>query len=82
MYVCPIFESISKPGYKGTWDHQWLANRLTTNALDESIIALGGVSADNRDAIVEMGFDGAAVLGFIWQDTDKSVGQLKHLKNG
>ncbi|MEZ5003665.1 MAG: HAD hydrolase-like protein [Chitinophagales bacterium] len=82
LYVCPIFESISKPGYKGTWDHQWLTNRLTNNTLEESIIALGGVSADNRDAIVEMGFDGAAVLGFIWQDTDKSVDQLKHLKNG
>ena len=44
----------------------FLKNR---NKLTE-IIALGGIKIENVEKAMEMGFDGIAILGTIWQETD------------
>jgi len=69
-FLGPVFDSISKPGYLGTIngkiyrDSQHTATRL---------IALGGISLSTLHTVKAMGFDGAAVLGCIWQEPAKAL---------
>jgi thiamine-phosphate pyrophosphorylase len=61
----PVFDSISKPGYK--------AHTGTRNAPANSpvrLIALGGINEENCLLPLEMGYDGVAVLGAIWQSSN------------
>jgi thiamine-phosphate pyrophosphorylase len=75
VFFGPVFSSISKPGHgpagQGTsaelsalLRHRTFAERRTR------VIALGGVTAENNDQCRSLGFDGVAVIGFIWQATD------------
>ncbi|MEZ5008045.1 MAG: HAD hydrolase-like protein [Chitinophagales bacterium] len=80
LYLCPIFESISKPGYVGNWDHDWIKEELQAQKNKESVIALGGISTENIDQVENMGFNGLAVLGFIWNDLDNCIANLEGLK--
>ena len=64
--LSPIFPSLSKPGYKGnlTFDilKAYLSEPHTT-----PVVALGGVTEQNRPLIQAMGFDGDAMLGNAWR---------------
>ena len=66
VFLSPIFDSISKEGYKSNFKDdelkKWLQNRESAT----KVIALGGISCDNISIISELGFDGAALLGTIW----------------
>jgi len=74
IFLSPVFDSISKPGYTSRFDLAKLAvflnNRKTKNNSAPKIIALGGISASNILEIKKYGFDGAAVLGSIWESKD------------
>jgi thiamine-phosphate pyrophosphorylase len=73
----PVFNSISKPGYTGVLDQDFkLPQRLNHTKL----IALGGIDAENIEALSLMGFDGVAVLGFIWNDPSKAVRNFKSIQ--
>lgn len=73
----PMFDSISKPGYAGVLDEDFeLPQRSNTTKL----IALGGINAENAKVLHTMGFDGVAVLGFIWNDPSKAVGNFKKIQ--
>lgn len=65
LFLSPIFDSISKQGYKANFDkdklHSWLNNHHKAE-----IIALGGIDSHNIKEINELGFNGAALLGAIW----------------
>lgn len=71
-FISPVFDSISKYGYKAAIDLSG-ANALkkahagTTNT---KIIGLGGVDNDNISQLYNNQFDGAAVLGAVWQKSD------------
>jgi thiamine-phosphate pyrophosphorylase len=49
------------------------------------VIALGGITASNLSKVKDAGFDGAAVLGYVWNDfkkdldLNKLVNRYKHL---
>jgi thiamine-phosphate pyrophosphorylase len=60
-FLSPVFDSISKPGYK--------AERFNFSEKKESpvkVISLGGIRAGNVSEAIQMGFDGVALLGTIW----------------
>lgn len=70
-FLSPVFDSISKSDYKGvTFD---LQNRQKK---ETKLIGLGGIQSNNVRQVFEMGFDGAALLGAIWNNPDP-INELK-----
>ena len=65
-FLSPVFPSISKVGYKSKFDFQQLSSFLKKKRQTQ-IIALGGITAEKIAECFHLGFDGAAVLGAIWQ---------------
>ena len=72
-FLSPVFNSISKPNY--------LAQEFDLTALDKNkktkLIALGGINETNFQKAIDMGFDGIALLGSIWNSENK----IKAFKN-
>lgn len=66
LFISPVFNSISKSDYKAT---PGLLN-LGTLRRRGKLIALGGISSENILEVKEKGFDGAALLGYLWQSDD------------
>lgn len=66
VFLSPIFDSISKVGYKAAFNIETFANVLHKKVLETKVIALGGVCEDNIGLVESMGFDGYAMLGAIW----------------
>lgn len=60
--ISPIFDSISKSGYKSSFNIDDLAYRIK----GKRIVALGGVTPEKFNILYEKGFFGAALLGYIW----------------
>jgi thiamine-phosphate pyrophosphorylase len=69
VFVCPVFDSISKPGHTAAFDLS-AVKKVLAREHDADIIALGGVSPDKIDLIRDTGFDGVAVLGALWNAED------------
>jgi thiamine-phosphate pyrophosphorylase len=69
LLFSPVFPSISKPGHGPTFDHDELRAALAPPRRAE-VIALGGVGATRLADCRALGFDGAAVLGAVWQSPD------------
>jgi len=64
VFLSPIFDSISKPGYRAAFTHVELRRFLT--ATGQRVVALGGIDAQHIDAAADLGFDDVAVLGAVW----------------
>lgn len=66
IFISPVFDSVSKTGYRGT------PHLLETGSIIRygQLIALGGISEKNIKLVKRKGFDGAAILGYIWQAAD------------
>ncbi len=69
--LSPVFASISKADYAG--------RGFDVNAIDKTIIGMGGVTADNLDAFKTLGFKGVGVLGGIW-NSDTPIAVFKKMK--
>jgi thiamine-phosphate pyrophosphorylase len=74
----PVFNSISKPGYQGKLPEDFRINRNETHT---KVIALGGVEVANLDKLKAMNFDGAAVLGTIWNAPAKAITNFNTLQD-
>ena len=72
-FLSPIFDSISKADYKSSFDLDdvttWLFARRASGK-KTSVLALGGVDADSISLVKSAGFDGAAILGGVWNYAD------------
>lgn len=66
VFLSPIFDSISKIGYKAGFEKDQLKNFLEKKH-STKIIALGGIQEDRIDECSALEFDGVAVLGTIWK---------------
>jgi len=64
-FLSPIFDSISKPGYSSRFEKETLRKFLRKKR-SIKIIGLGGVTEDNYEQLINMGFDGGAFLGSVW----------------
>jgi thiamine-phosphate pyrophosphorylase len=71
VFLSPVFNSISKPGYPGAFHFLELSTFLSSFREKETqVIALGGVCQDSFSKVRDMGFEGAAVSGAVLQDED------------
>ncbi|MES2138941.1 MAG: thiamine phosphate synthase [Bacteroidota bacterium] len=84
-FLSPVFDSISKEGYKSKFDFSelktYLMNRkiLNQGTGNGLVIALGGIDEDKIEKVKELGFSGIALLGAIWQ-SENSVEKFKRIK--
>ncbi len=65
----PVFPSISKPGHHPAWDPSAVHAALARPE-GPPVLALGGVTPARLPAVYDLGFAGAAVLGWFWRDDD------------
>lgn len=61
--LSPIYDSISKPGYKSAFD----LNTISKYISGFDVVALGGVTFDKLNALQSVNFIGAAMMGAIWK---------------
>ena len=67
MSLSPIFDSISKRGYRSAFSADDIAAARSQGLIDERVMALGGITFDIITEIKEMGFGGAMILGDAWK---------------
>jgi thiamine-phosphate pyrophosphorylase len=77
VFLSPVFNSLSKPGYCSAID----PNFKVDDEIKVKTIALGGVTAENIEQTIAMNFDGAAVLGTIWNDPLNALKNFNDLMN-
>ncbi len=74
VFISPVFNSISKVGYNAAIDLNELSGLrntcITARGYCPGIIGLGGVGSRELPSLKSAGFDGAAVLGAVWQAKD------------
>ena len=82
VFLSPIFDSISKVGYHAAFSPTLLKQAAIENLIDEKVIALGGITANNISLVKEWHFGGVALLGDIWKRmSDPQVDEyLKHIR--
>jgi len=68
-FLSPVFDSISKQGYKGRF--------FDVNHINKYIIGLGGINSENITDAKKLGFKGCAILGNIWNSKDPIETYLK-----
>lgn len=69
-FLSPVFDSISKVGYKAAFQEEEVVEFLKTGTHDFDLIALGGIDEKTISVAHEYGFDGGAVLGALWMSAD------------
>lgn len=74
IFLSPVFESISKQGYKSAFQKEELHHFLSYH---KNTIALGGIKPATLPTIQKMQFRGAATLGYIWQSAEPVKAFLK-----
>lgn len=67
-FLSPIFDSISKENYKSNFNKTELKSFFNIYKKEIKIIGLGGVNEHNANEAIELGFNGVAVLGAVWND--------------
>jgi len=74
VFYSPLFQSISKPGYGPTVRLDTIAKQIGAVRKQQStlplLIGLGGITADTVALVRQAGFDGAALMGALWQAPD------------
>ena len=66
VFLSPIYDSISKEGYGAHFTAEQLQDARLRGLIDEKVVALGGICADNIPEVNSFGFGGVALLGDIW----------------
>jgi thiamine-phosphate pyrophosphorylase len=71
-FLSPVFDSISKENYKA------VSFDLNDVRKDTKLIALGGITVENYNDALNLGFDGVAFLGGVWNQENPltSINQL------
>lgn len=78
-FLSPVFDSISKKGYKGSITPQDFRDMSSAGLLDERVYALSGITPERIPILKEAGFKGAAILGAAWESP--SIGDfIKRLR--
>jgi thiamine-phosphate pyrophosphorylase len=74
----PVFNSISKQNYPGIAGEDFY---IHNDQKAVPVIALGGITSENISQVKAMNFDGAAVLGTIWEKPEKAVETFRLFQN-
>lgn len=76
LFVSPVFDSISKPGYRAVTFDTDRIRRLSARG-SATLTALGGVTPERLAQVRQMGFGGAAMLGCLWTgDVNEIIDKL------
>jgi hypothetical protein len=80
-FLSPIFDSISKRGYKSKFSQELTRNELVkiSEISGKQVIALGGIDEDKIEICRTLGFSGVAILGAIW-NSENPVEKFKRIK--
>lgn len=70
MFLSPIFDSISKKGYRSAFTEAEIIKACSDGIIDDKVIALGGITIERIPQIKKYGFGGAALLGDVWKRKD------------
>jgi thiamine-phosphate pyrophosphorylase len=80
-FLSPVFDSISKPGYKSNFDLPALSPALhAMKNKGQKIIALGGIDVNKIETVRKAGFSGVGLLGSIWQ-SENPVATFKQIQS-
>jgi thiamine-phosphate pyrophosphorylase len=79
VFLSPVFDSISKKGYRSRFDLSLLRKELPVLRKKQKILALGGITEKNIKSVRDTGFAGAAMLGQIWENK-RPVENFRRLK--
>jgi thiamine-phosphate pyrophosphorylase len=66
LFLSPIFDSISKSGYRSAFSNVELQEASDMGIIDEKVIALGGVTLDKIAYLKKLKFGGVAMVGGIY----------------
>ena len=66
LFLSPIFDSISKAGYRSGFDNAELQRASSCGIIDDKVIALGGVTLDKIAYLKGLNFGGIAMLGAVY----------------
>lgn len=72
FFLSPVYDSISKTDYKSNFYLAEVSSFITDNP-DVKLIALGGLDKSNSLQTLNLGFEGLAFLGSIWQAGDTAL---------
>jgi len=75
VFLSPIYESISKDAHGGLFSERHLAKALATKK--RKVFALGGVEKSKFKELKELGFEGVALLGAIWNTEQDPLSAFK-----
>lgn len=67
-FISPFFPSVSKQGYG--IDSTVIESLKQRNNPDVKLIALGGINSDRVQEVFDLGVDGVALLGAIWESDE------------
>ena len=73
----PVHDSLSKSGYLGLSKNKLV---LPVHCNRPKLVAIGGVTASNIEQTLALGFEGAALLGAIWNKPDSAVTNFKKIQ--
>lgn len=73
LTISPVYDSISKPGYRAAIDPADMAEANRRG----HVIALGGVTPERFHELKKAGFSGAALLGYVWSDPERVITLLR-----
>lgn len=79
VFLSPIFDSLSKEGYKSSFTEDELRRASGEGIIDEKVVALGGVDFDDFSFLKDLNFGGAAMLGSIYRLKDLTSDEMKKL---
>ncbi|MFV0248108.1 MAG: thiamine phosphate synthase [Tenacibaculum sp.] len=83
LFLSPIFDSISNIGYNSKFNLTKLKSFLQEEDVKPEIIALGGMDNTKIAKVKILGFNGLALLGYIWSEFDEDkniIGALNRFK--
>lgn len=72
-FLSPVFNSISKEGYRAGYTPRQLRAAAATGIIGPRTVALGGMLPELLPRLREYGFGGAAFLGYIWRGARSSA---------
>ncbi len=68
LFLSPIYDSLSKAGYRAAFTAATLRQAAVEGTVGPRVVALGGVTPARIPELSDLGFGGAAFLGYIWGD--------------
>lgn len=77
LTLSPIYDSLSKPGYKSRFTPELLKNANLKN-----VYALGGVTLHRLNELEQLGFEGAAMLSEAWKPRMDTLQYITHTDVG